>query len=112
MKILALIAAATMTFAVQPASADTNVRANVNIGAPDTVNPTTRQRCPAGTTPAGAAGCKGKTITDPATLRTFNSPIRAGCVQGAKRIEWIEGVDPQGRPVKYRVEMHAECGKR
>ncbi len=69
-----------------------------------------RQTCPPGTMSMGQHGCAGQPITDPAVLQKFNESVRGPCVQGATRVKWVSGTDRQGRPVRWQVKQHAECG--
>jgi len=70
------------------------------------------RRCEPGTRPAGSFGCVGRTITNRAETQVFDQRIKSGCVPGATRTIWKEGVDPQGRNVRYQVKQHSECGPR
>lgn len=76
------------------------------------VAPGVVRTCPPGTRPMGQHGCAGATITDPAATRIHDEPIARGCVPGARRTIWKSGTDAQGRPVRWKIDQHAECGPR
>ncbi len=67
--------------------------------------------CPKGETPT-KLGCMGETITDRELLREFDQRIEGGCVQGQTRVIWKNGTDSDGKPVRWQIKQHSECGSR
>jgi hypothetical protein len=58
----------------------------------------------------GNQGCVGQTITDREVIRMHDQHITVGCRQGATRTVWKTGTDAAGRPVRWQIKQHAECG--